>query len=334
MQDLLLDTFHSISIDNGHAIEITSDEYSSIRYLTYPREGRDYYCNLLASKCKLDPRVCRDIVNIIAGSDSALIAFQYIQNRSVSIEDLVASGNLYNTFNFLDRDLLRQLYHYRYHSQPNIGSGELLICTLIQNAEKSNSKGDCIINGKEIEVKCDGGRLVSQKGYGDGHAVIRYWHDIIKSYGAKPISDSSTDWNWIKETKNRKGWYFYHKACELIQSGQMSVSSLRRYLKEGLLQTYLDIKLSELSWIDEHVSADTIDKSSIRRKLTSTLIKYYIATENLYDGGILVMSREGKCGMCTLENSNDYWNHGLKISSYPNWSKKAGPQGKTVAIAV
>lgn len=329
MQDQTLDLPHTISINNGDAIEISHDEYVSIRHLTYPKEGRDRYCNLLKAKCDLPDLACRDVVNIIAGSSTPHEGFHYLDNRSVSIDQLVNSGNLYDAFDFLDPELIDRLYHYQYYSQPVIGNGEILVTTLLQHAKKSNTKGDCIINGHEVEVKCDGGRIRGQSGYGDGHAVSRYWSKVLDGV----ISEDSQEWNWIKGTKKRTGWAIYHEGIKYVKNGMMSIQELRGFIKTGLKQAYLELNDEDLKWIDEYVHVDTIDKEAMRRALASTLIKYYLRIEDI-SGGILVLSREGKVARCTMEEADNYWEHGMKIKSYPSWLKKAGCQGQTIALAV
>jgi hypothetical protein len=120
-------------------------------------------------EAQLKPKLRQDIIEqVIFTADSKQYDIleeihEYLKNPKVSYDDLLNNDNLNSLFSntgFSD-DFINKMISIKGSAQPAVGKGEVAIILFVKDAVKA-SKGDVLINGKEIEVKGSVAKVVGK----------------------------------------------------------------------------------------------------------------------------------------------------------------------------
>ena len=162
---------HFLRVDDEpfkKSIPISDDDYKEIKHLLADRSSVEELINIVSRQSALDPTWVKSVLRVILSQSNTDVIIEYIKTREskgVTKEDLISSGNMLTAFSKVgfEQSTLQELYDLRFHSQPVMGRGEILLTTLLKGCQKA-PKGDILIDGKVYDVKGQGARLRGQSG--------------------------------------------------------------------------------------------------------------------------------------------------------------------------
>lgn len=353
---------HSISIDRGEEIGITDNDFKEIKHLIFDRNEVTGLTKLISKQSNIDSKHALEIVKMIIKSDSPQTIIDYIKNRSVSMDGLIDSGNVYDVpeWSDVDPEFIKNLLAFKWAASPTIGGGEVFMSVMLKNAKRSTSKGDVEVGGTEIEVKADSGRLRGQRGYGEGAQATRVMYNGLKKLIDRHDVDvslpreGSSDYNYNNFAGINKtaptGWAAYRVAEAIIPAseGKVMISDINDIVIKAFKSVYTSTTEDDWRWVNNIMtSVDTYKNreavSEFRRLIIVTLINYYmdleqidtIVTVNITGTGApmrLSKGRTGWVGRVTRDNVYEYESNGVFISGWPSFGSGSGVQGMTAGI--
>ena len=371
---------HTISIDNSPPQGITDDEFEDIKHLLHDRESIQSYISILGDS-GIPKKHALHIIKKAIRSQTPDQIFSYIANKTVTLEQLVASKSIFAAFPNIDPDFFTDSDRHEFGpglgytkwlvKGKGMGSGEVFSAVMLKDAVLADSvgkKGDTVINGVEIEVKADNGRLKGQHGYGSSENANRYWLKHLKQLASQYKVDASflppngtNEFNFMsyREIQKKPGGLprFYQLGEQIFNSidptwyeGEDDIAAvqahflteLNQIMKDGLQQTYFDM---DVSWIDRLVTSmqswqDPDVKMGLWIELFRACMRYYMNQEKI--GSILTFTfsnkpakAKGSVGYITA-NDISAWSKdgdfGVWVTSPPQFGAKAASQGMAWGI--
>jgi len=273
------------------------------------------------------------------GEEDVEIIINYLKNRTVTLEDLKKSNHILELFKKtkINENFLMWLTNYSYQNIPAVGSGEIALVLLLNGGSKAGV-GDVTVNGLEIEVKGDGGRIKGQKGYSMGMEAGRYLSDVIKANLTKidpkkrPIKieqipePGSNAYNFGKT--NIDSNIFNMLAPIFIENNVLKKADIVKAIQASLKRVFHGM---DISWVARHVNNMGQIKNS-REFIDDWFrasVKYYFDTEHF--DLLVILDRKGKLA-CVSKEEDPLTK--LKISSVPSFTTAASVQGATFAVKV
>jgi len=168
----------------------------------------------------------------------------YFAKKSLSIDDLETTGNIFNDFCKGWENEAKELASLTYKATANVGPYEVLLKFLLQEAGSGQSGDIEISSNKEFEVKCmtwnksgkSGGHLAGQKAYGDSKirkswSIYMYLNENLfhlEKYNNK-LADKAAYF------QNNTGFKNFIKLCEV---NKLSNSDIAKGLVNSLCFQY------------------------------------------------------------------------------------------------
>lgn len=240
------------------------------------------------------------------------------QFNSTNIVNLSA-GNILQFIN------CESLLHYTPSTIPSTGKGELLISLATCNSSKSLKKGDLIIDGKIIELKCSGGRVGGQKDYGSAQEVAQSFFNettvLLNQYNLQ----IDLDLDGFHITKTRKGLLDYI-APQLITAGASS-DQIRAIYKKSWMKFYSISMLHDFDWVDQLINdqGQIIDLDEFNNFCLDFAIRYYMIVDGF--DYLLMLCTKKHLGNYRMFSYSDIFesrpSNWLKILSLPQYNSAA-----------
>jgi hypothetical protein len=271
--------------------------------------------------------------------DSGLALLSYLKNRTIKINDI--SGKKFNQILSsvgLTSKFANWLINYTYPTQPPTGRGEISLGLILKNGSTKAKKGDIYVDGSEVEVKGNNGRLVGQHGYGNQNFVYNSFSKdldmLVTKYKNKydlttikiPTS-GNTEYNFTKGN-----WALDIISKQLIELTEKKINKkdVIGIWKNGLSKYYLKM---DFKWLDSHVGEDGAIKN--RKSFIETFFqesyKYYADNEKFTK---LIVFDKKTTKVVVANVADNLIKSGIKVSATPSFSSKAGTQGATFAVKV
>jgi len=111
---------------------------------------------------------------------------KYLHNRTLNVSD-IGGTSLVSALQKtgIDKKFLAWLVEYNWVGNPTIGKAEAALAILLNGAYKPKSGGDIQVNGAEVEIKLNGGRVKGQSkssgGVGDGNLAASVFKTQFES---------------------------------------------------------------------------------------------------------------------------------------------------------
>tara|TARA_R110000851_G_scaffold165099_3_gene309583 strand:- start:87 stop:1133 length:1047 start_codon:yes stop_codon:yes gene_type:complete len=330
---------HFLRVDNEpfkKSIPISDDDYREIKHLLADRGSVEELINIVSRQSALDSTWVKSVLRVILSQSNTDVIIEYIKTREssgVTKEDLISSGNVFTAFSKagFEQSTLQELYDLRFHSQPVMGRGEILLTTLLKGCQKAPT-GDILIDGKVYDVKGQGARLRGQSGYSDGATASIYWSKAFTELGKNNNIDlevppgGSNNYNILK-----KPGYLLTTGFELLSYDIITDEYFSGIIKNGLKSVFTQLQDSELTFIDEFVNKglDSYNEFLVNYKMA--LLHYYLRIEEMENTGLFVFNRKGNVAFVnSLTSPADVFNS-VNIG-LPGFGAKSGPQGSAASI--
>lgn len=318
------------------SIPISDDDYKEIKHLLADRSSVEELINIVSNQSALDPTWVKSILRIILSQSNTEEVLEYIKTRDsngVTMDDLISSGNMVTAFSKVgfEQSTIQQLYDLRFHSQPVMGRGEILLTTLLKDCQKA-SRGDILVDGKVYDVKGQGARLRGQSGYSDGAAASIYWSKVFTELSNKNNlnldvpAGGTNDFNILKSPG-----YLLTTGFELLGSNIITTEYLSGIIKNGFKSVFTQLQDSELTFIDEFVKKGLGSYNEFLVNYKIALLHYYLRLEEMENTGLFVFNKKGNVAFVNSSTSPADVFKVVNIG-LPGFGAKAGPQGSAASI--
>ena len=347
------DNLHHLRVNDTpftKSIPISDDDYRQIKHLLADKVIIDEAIQTIAAQSNLSEDHTAQLLQIILSQDDFETAITYLLNREKSgmtKEQLIADGNIFTAFSKIgySENTVQRLYEFRFHAQPVMGKGELLLSMLIKGCKKAD-KGDIAIDNKVYDVKGVNARLRGQRGFSDGASATRVWADWFNtinqernlnlkdtSYGEVPPAGGN-EYN----IKLKKAGYLLSTGSQLLVNYTISKEEFSSIIKQGLRAVYPLLSDVELTFVDDFVNNVAVKKvfsSGIYEQFLSSylysLLLYYLRIEDLEDTGIFAFGSSGQVRFFNKHTKNVF--DLIKIDP-PGFGSRSGPQGSAAGIVI
>lgn len=290
------------------------------------------------------------VFNIITkGSDMQKVSEYLMSNKKDIQQFLDKKVNVYEwlaSIGITDKKTSAILYDYATNTKPVTGPGEVFLSLFIDGGTRptSKEKGDVRINGLEVEVKANGGRLIGQKGYGDAKsmriAIKKSLEDLVSHFGADiQVEDSSNDsaFHMTKKEPREIGRVLSEISK---QKGKFSKKDLL-FISEKLLDAYQSYLLNSAKLMKKYIGPiaqvikanGTIDLDKFHKQMMNLYFEYYYSLEQ-FDLISLVNKKTGDLLITNPTKFSKYINSGEIGYTNPSFSDSAGVQGGTYSITL
>lgn len=336
-----------VSIDKSSVGSVDSnDTYSidMIKRISASAQGKVEVESFL-STIGIPTKNQKDIINLVSSGNWAK-ASNYFLNRSLSVDNIlgkkISSYSINKELLGLDnKNISDEFFTYQWSTQPPMGKGEVWLSIMLKDGSKAG-KGDVEVNGKKMEVKGMGARLVGQSGYGDAkkmpvhlkEAILNICNDLkIKDF--QPTDGDGLEWSVTKTS----GRLLEKNLIEISKlNGGFSKKDIQIVSKriiEAYKNLYNGLNVSQYGNIFENsINADgTINVNTYNQSALILCFSYYYQVEqftyfamcNHITGNFLII------------NPSDFENL-VKSNSIlytpQSWGKDAGAYGGYFAIAI
>lgn len=269
----------------------------------------------------------------------------YFMNRTLKINDIlnkkINAYDINSSLLGLNGESGKDFFLFQWSTQPPMGKTEAWLMLMLAGGSKA-ARGDVIVDGKNLEVKGKGARLIGQSGYGDAKQMPKHFKNALLNIA----SDLKIE-NFTIIDGNSLAWQINKKAPSLLEDNLKELSSLKGGFKKNdllivsnritesykNLYTQLDTKKLAGMFIDAISSNGSIDYTRYNAALLKEAFKYYhqieqfdyFAMTNDITGNVLIMEPS------SFEKFVD--NGEIKFGT-PSWSEAAGTQGAAFSIAI
>lgn len=290
------------------------------------------------------------VFNILTkGSDMQKMSEYLMANKRDIQQFLDKKVNVYDWLDSIglsDKKVAAELYDYATNTKPITGPGEVFLSLFIDGGARptNKEKGDVRINGMEVEVKANGGRLIGQKGYGDAksmrEAIKKALEDIVSHFEADvQVADVSNDsaFHITKKEPREIGRVLTEVAK---QKGKFSKKDLL-FISEKILEAYNSYLKNASALIKKYVSPiastikpnGTINPSAFHMQMLNLYFDYYYSLEE-FELIALVNKKTGDLLIVNPTKFSKYVKSGVIAYTNPSFSDAAGVQGGTYSITL
>lgn len=290
------------------------------------------------------------VFNILTkGADMQRMSEYLMANKKDIQEFLDKKVNVYewlDSIGLSDKKVAAELYDYATNTKPVTGPGEVFLSLFINGGARptNKEKGDVRINGMEVEVKANSGRLIGQKGYGDAksmrEAIKKSLEDIISHFNADvEVVDTSNDGAFhITKKETREIGRVLAEVAK--QKGKFNKKDLL-FISEKILEAYNSYLKNASDLIKKYVapiastikSNGTIDPRSFHIQMMNLYFDYYYSLEQ-FKLIALVNKKTGDLLIVNPTKFSKYVKSGVIDYTNPSFSDSAGVQGGTYSITL
>jgi hypothetical protein len=336
-----------VSIDKATVGMVDSnDTYSidMIKRITASTQGKEEVESFLTT-IGIPTKNQKDIINLISSGNWAK-ASSYLLNRSLSVDKVL--GKKLNSYD-INKELLgldsknisTEFFEYQWATQPPMGKGEVWLSIILQGGSKAGV-GDVEVNGKIMEVKGMGARLVGQRGYGDAKKMPIHFKDAIinicndlKITDYTPIDGDGLQWSVTKTTGRLLEENLFNVAKLKGGFNKKDIQIISKRLIEAYKNLYNGLNVSQYANIFENSinQNGSINLSEYNQQALILCFSYYYQVEQFT---YFTMTNH-VTGNFLIINPTDFTNlvkNGTILYSPQSWGKDAGTQGGYFAIAI
>jgi hypothetical protein len=323
------------------SVPISDDDYREIKHLLQGKGFVEELIPMFSEQSNLEKSWMAVVLKVILSQDDFEPAINYLRDREqtgITAKQFVENGDLFDTFASVgfDKKTLSALYELRFHTQPVMGKGEILLATLLKGCQKS-PKGDISVDGRIYDVKGVSARLRGQHGFGSGEAATRVWSKWLndlnesKNLGLDVPAAGGNEYN----IKIRYEGYLLNIGSELVIKNIITPQELSSIIKEGLKSVYTELQDEDMSFIDTYTSSLKAGSPNVNQFISEykyMFVKYYLRLENLEDTGIFAFGKNGQVRFFNSQTENLI---GRVIDiDLPGFGSRTGPQGQSAGIIV
>lgn len=290
------------------------------------------------------------VFNILTkGSDMQQVS-SYLMSGKRDIQQFL--GKKVNVYDWLtsiginDKNVAARLYDYATNTKPITGPAEVFLSLFIAGGARPSSteKGDVRINGMEVEVKANGGRLIGQKGYGDAksmrQAVKTSLETLVAQFGAQVEVESIENdaafhitkrdprevGRVLQEIAKQQGKF---RRKDLLVIAEQLLQAYNTYLKNSapLLKKYVGPVAATIS------PTGQLDTRAFHAQLLNLYFEYYHSLEQ-FELLALANKKTGNLLIIPPSEFSTYVQQGIIDYTNPSFTDAAGMQGGTYSITL
>ena len=324
----------------------SNDTYSidMIKRITASTEGKEQVEAFLTT-IGIPNKKQKDIINLVSSGNWAK-ASSYFLNRTLNVDNIL--GKKLNSYD-INKELLglesknlsNELFEFQWPTQPPMGKGEVWLSLILNGGSKAGI-GDVEVNGKIMEVKGMGARLVGQKGYGDAKKMPTYFLKAIENICGdlkikdfKPFDGNGLEWS-ITKTEGRlleKNLYEISKIKGGFNKTDKTIISKR--LIEVYKNLYNGLNVSQYSNVFESSINEngSLDLNEYNKQALILCFSYYYQVEQ-FTYFAMTNHKTSNFLIITPSEFRNLVNDGIIKYSPQSWGSSAGTQGGFFAIAI
>ena len=309
---------------------------------------RDLIINFLVNDVNFPKKEAEILFTYLNNNGNIEAIADYFTNRDFDINSnmnrKINAAEINSRFGLSGGSSL-DFFNFGWRTSPPMGPGEAYLSAIIAGAKrpKSSEKGDVMVGGAELEVKGPGGRIIGQKGYGDGKQMrvafanaIRAIADEFQTSVPDEVSNKSDSyWNITKKDARGIEECLRAIAKEVRHFNGDQIKFISSQLIEAYQTFLLNLDINGNAWAlrDAIKSDGSINVTAWHDAMLEIYFDYYYSIEGF--DAFAMTSRNGYFAIIDPRSFMDFYRAGnIKIDSNPGFTNGAGVQGATYSISL